>query len=163
MTLTAEEAQIGKRIQLVRKECGLNQTLTARQIGLSRDQLKRIERGEAAVRFLPAFLFCYFTRTSPLWLAFGQPEKRFGFFGVRPIVATEDPAVTFLEVMQRNRARFRNASVSRVHNSRVEHLEAQIVSSSLKDALNRLLEKPKQNVGSVAPSGRKVRKSKSSA
>jgi hypothetical protein len=132
-------------------------------MGLSRDQLKRIEGGQAVVRFSPAFLFCHFTSTSPLWLAFGEPEKRFGFFGVRPVVGTEDPTIGFLAAMQRNRSRFHNASLSRVHDSRVEHFEAQIVSSSLQGSLKRLVDEDgKQSVNTVIPARRNARKAKSS-
>ena len=65
---------------LVRKEHGASQALTARRMRLSRDQLKRIERGEVAVRLVPALRFCEFTNRNPLWLALGEGENRFGFF-----------------------------------------------------------------------------------
>jgi transcriptional regulator with XRE-family HTH domain len=87
--LTAEEAQIGRRIRLAREEHGASQALTARRIFLSRDQLKRIESGEVPVRPLPALRFCEFTNRNPLWLAFGEPENRFGFFWVLPTQTTD--------------------------------------------------------------------------
>lgn len=80
MALSAEEAEIGKRMLLARREHGANQALTARRMLLSRDQLKRIERSEVAVRLVPALRFCEFANRNPLWLAFGEDENRFGFF-----------------------------------------------------------------------------------
>src|SRR5882724_5646748 len=80
-------------------------------MGVSPDQLKRIERGEVAVRFFHAILFCQFADINPLWLAFGEPEKRFGFIGASFAIAVEktfEPG--FLEVMKRNRERYRAAS-----------------------------------------------------
>ena len=126
MPLTAEEAQIGRRIRLAREEHGANQSLTARRIFLSRDQLKRIECGKVAVRPLPALRFCEFTNRNPLWLAFGEPENRFGFFWVMPTQTMDqglqefkvgasddwesDPIfaqdLTFLQMMMKCRDRF---------------------------------------------------------
>jgi transcriptional regulator with XRE-family HTH domain len=132
----------------VRKECGFNQRLTARHTGLSRDQLKRVESGETAVRFGPAFLFCHFTNTSPLWLAFGEPERRFGFFGVASEGLAQDIRehrdATFLEIMQRNREDFHAVSFSRSYGSRVDHLEAQIVPSSDENRSNLIVEMQKK-------------------
>jgi transcriptional regulator with XRE-family HTH domain len=108
-----EEAQIGERIRLVRSEDGVSRPLAARQMGLTPDQLKRIESGEVAVRFFPAILFCQFADINPLWLAFGEPEKRFGFFGVKFTIAVEKTfKPRFLEVMERNKERYRAASGS---------------------------------------------------
>lgn len=107
VALSAEEAQVGERIRLVRLEHGLSRRLTAAQMEVSPDQLKRIERGQVAVRLLRGLFFCQFADVNPLWLAFGEPEERFGFFGVQVAitVGTED-SVGFLEVMQTNRDRF---------------------------------------------------------
>jgi transcriptional regulator with XRE-family HTH domain len=77
-------------------------------MGLSPDQLKRIERGQVAVRLLPALFFCQFADVNPLWLAFGDPEKRFSFFGAQlALTVGSEHTVGFLEVMQRNRERLR--------------------------------------------------------
>jgi DNA-binding XRE family transcriptional regulator len=117
VALSSEEAQIGKRIRLVREELGASQVSAARRMLLSRDQLKRIERGEVAVRFFPVLFFCDFTNTNPLWLAFGEPEKRLGFFGVRGGKVSQDlmenPNARFLEIMQTHREIFRSASFFR--------------------------------------------------
>ena len=63
----------------VRREQKVSERIAAERIGLSRDQLRRIERAQVAVRFFPAWHFCQFTNTNPLWLAFGEPEARHGF------------------------------------------------------------------------------------
>jgi transcriptional regulator with XRE-family HTH domain len=105
VALTAEESQIGKRIRLVRKEQGISQRLAAKRMGLSRDQIKRIERGEVAVRFFPAWHFCQLTDTNPLWLASGDPEGRFGFVGCANSSVPGD--ARFLAVMQKYGERYR--------------------------------------------------------
>jgi len=129
VALTVEEAQIGKRIRFVRKEHRISQRLAAAQMGISRQQLDRIERGEVAVRFVPALRFCEFTNRNPLWLAFGEDQNRFGFFwprekevGIWEIVniggdwasdqavvkaASED--ATLLQTLQKHRERFPSA------------------------------------------------------
>jgi transcriptional regulator with XRE-family HTH domain len=103
--LSAEEVAIAKRIHLIRKENHVSQSLASTQMGLSRDQLKRIERGEVAIRFFPAWNFCQFTNLNPLWLAFGDPEKRFGF--VACANSTVQDEALFLEVMQTYGERYR--------------------------------------------------------
>src|SRR5437899_4658877 len=121
MPLSPEEIEIGKLISLVRTEYGVSRRLAAEQIGSSPDQLKRIERGEVAMRFLPAILFCQLADISPLWLAFGEPEERSGFFGVQFAIAVEktfEPG--FLEVMKRNKERYRAASRSYAHERATE-------------------------------------------
>jgi transcriptional regulator with XRE-family HTH domain len=72
--------------------------LAATQTGLSPDQIKRIETGEIAVRFFPAWNFCRFTDTNPLWLAFGDPKPRFGFIECANSTVRED--ALFLDVMR---------------------------------------------------------------
>ena len=89
----------------VRTEQGLSQNVVASRMGLSRDQVKRIERGEVAARFFPAWNFCQFADTNPLWLAFGDPEPRFGF--VECANSNVDDNASFLEVMQRYGERYR--------------------------------------------------------
>jgi transcriptional regulator with XRE-family HTH domain len=96
---------------------------------LSLPQLKRVERGEVSVRFLPALRFCEFTDTNPLWLAFGDPENPFGFYwiqhtpdrevGYRVLanitgVAASEVAgdAIFLEVMQRHKRDYQAAGRS---------------------------------------------------
>jgi transcriptional regulator with XRE-family HTH domain len=76
---TPEEIAVGKRMREVRIQLKFSQDSTARQIGLSRDQLNRIERGQVAVRFFPGWHFCQLTNMNPLWLAFGGAEERTGF------------------------------------------------------------------------------------
>jgi transcriptional regulator with XRE-family HTH domain len=63
----------------LRLDYGLSQRTVAEQIGLSRDQLNRIERGLVSPRFAPCWTFCEFTGANPLWLAFGEPYGRLGF------------------------------------------------------------------------------------
>jgi len=126
VALSEEEKQIGKRIRVVRKEHGVSQRLAAAQMGLSRQQLDRIERGEVAIRLGPALRFCEFTNRNPLWLAFGEPQNRFGFFWPREKEAgsweivsvggdwTSDQVVaeaaskdaTLLQTIRRHRERF---------------------------------------------------------
>src|SRR5438552_1234598 len=88
-------------------------------MGISRDQLNRIERAEVATRFHPGISFCEFAEINPLWLAFGDPEKRYGCPNEEYIeaalildAAPRDAAEpTFFEFMKRNRERFRGVSL----------------------------------------------------
>jgi len=118
-------AQLGKRIRLVRKEHRISQRLVAAQVGLSRQQLYRVEQGEVAIGFLPGLRFCEFTNRNPLWLAYGESQNRFGFFWPIP-TASDDPRykaftvatadwtsdsvvaerTTFLEAIERHKDRF---------------------------------------------------------
>jgi transcriptional regulator with XRE-family HTH domain len=81
----------------VRAELKFSQDSTARQIGLSRDQLNRIERGEVAVRFFPAWHLCRLANLNPLWLAFGGTEEKEGFVACGNNVVP--PEAPFFEVM----------------------------------------------------------------
>lgn len=127
MALSVEEAEVGSRIRLVRKEHGVSQRLAAAQMGLSRQQLDRIERGDVSVRFVPGLRFCEFTNRNPLWLAFGEPENRFGFYrieydptpkrgyrvlrNITRIGASQIASdAIFLEVMQRDKKDYRAES-----------------------------------------------------
>jgi transcriptional regulator with XRE-family HTH domain len=110
VALAPEEAQIGKRIRLVRKEVGVSQHLAAQQMALSRDQLNRIERGEVAIGCFAALRFCREANINPLWLAFGEPENRFGFFSPDPGHTNDDIRSRFLQVMQRDEDRYRGES-----------------------------------------------------
>lgn len=64
---------------MCRVEQRFSQRVIAAEIGLSRNQLNRIERGEVSVRFRPAWEFCRFMDLNPLWLAFGDPYEQLGF------------------------------------------------------------------------------------
>jgi transcriptional regulator with XRE-family HTH domain len=110
VALNAEEVEIGKRIRLVRKEVGVSQRVAAGQMGVTRDQLNRVERGEVAVRCFAGLRFCRVTNTNPLWLAFGEPEKRFGFFSPEPGHTNDDFCSRFLEVICRHADRYRAVS-----------------------------------------------------
>ena len=105
----------GKRIRLVRMHYGFSQQHAAERMFLSRDQVNRIERGEVAVHFSPGLLFCQFADLNPLWLAFGEPEKLWGFFYIRSDKLAQDlmarPEPTFLEIMQKYRGVFAIASI----------------------------------------------------
>jgi transcriptional regulator with XRE-family HTH domain len=83
----------------------LGQRATALQMGLSRDQLNRIETGAVAPRFFAAWNFCQFTDTNPLWLAFGDPEARFGF--VACANSNVSDGARFLDVLQTYGERYR--------------------------------------------------------
>ncbi len=96
--LDANEAAIGARIREVRTFSRTSQRLVSEQMGLSRDQLNRIERGEVAVRFFPAWNFCRFTGINALWLAFGETEGKFGFTEVANSEVPDD--ALFLDVMR---------------------------------------------------------------
>ncbi len=72
-------ASVCRRMRQLRLDYGLSQRTVAGQIGLSRDQLNRIERELVSPRFSPAWIFCEFTGANPLWLAFGEPYGRLGF------------------------------------------------------------------------------------
>src|SRR6266542_251946 len=86
------------------------QRFAARQMWLSRDKLNRIERGEMAVPFFAGLLFCKLTDLNPLFLAFGNSEKRFGFFAFRGADLHRDlnehPGATFLEILNKHRRDF---------------------------------------------------------
>ena len=82
----------------VRTSFHISQRVVAEQIGISRDQLNRIERTLAAPRFTAAWSFCELTKTNPLWLAFGGPYGRVGF---APGDLSDVPGdAPFLEVMR---------------------------------------------------------------
>lgn len=49
---------------------------------MSSQQLNRVERGTVSLRFRPGWEFCEQTGTNPLWLAFGDPYPKSGFFAV---------------------------------------------------------------------------------
>ena len=103
--IATEERDIGVRMRLVRTAANVSERFAAEQSGLSRDQLVRIERGRAAVRFFPAWNFCQFTDINPLWLAFGEPEGRHGFTACANSTVPDD--ARFLEVLQRYGERYR--------------------------------------------------------
>lgn len=98
-----EEAAAGARVKKVRQECEISRRLLAEQIGISADQLNRIERGTVSLRLGVAWDFCELTSTNPLWLAFGDPYPRlvFGTFGLR--IPLEDRDVLFLPRMMKHR------------------------------------------------------------
>jgi transcriptional regulator with XRE-family HTH domain len=105
VAVSEQEIQIGKRIRLVRREQRISERLAARQMGLSRDQLRRIERGEVAVRFFAAWNFCQFSNTNPLWLAFGESDGRHGFVTCANSTLPDD--ARFLEILQKYGSRYR--------------------------------------------------------
>jgi transcriptional regulator with XRE-family HTH domain len=74
-------------------------------MGISRGQLRRIENGEVAVRFFPAWNFCQYTNISPLWLAFGDPEPRDGFVSCANNTVPSESR--FLEIMERYGEQYR--------------------------------------------------------
>lgn len=73
-------------------------------MGISPDQLNRVEREEIGVRFLAAWSFCRFTDRNPLWLAFGDSEEKTGF---SECVNSNIPDLKFLFVMQCYADRYR--------------------------------------------------------
>lgn len=76
---TEMDAAIGFRLKHIRVQNGFSRRDIAGQIGLTPDQVKRVENGLASLRFGPAWQFCAFTRVNPLWLAFGDIHPRLGF------------------------------------------------------------------------------------
>src|SRR5205823_955460 len=68
----------------VRVEYGFSRPEIGGQIGLNADQIKRIENGKVSLRFGPGWRFCEFTKTNPLWLAFGEIHPRIGFAPYAP-------------------------------------------------------------------------------
>ncbi len=68
-----------RRIRTIRSDFGVSQRLAAERIGLSRDQLNRVERERVTPRFVSAWLLCQLTDTNPLWLGFGGNHERSGF------------------------------------------------------------------------------------
>jgi transcriptional regulator with XRE-family HTH domain len=76
---TEADAKIGARLRQVRVESGLPRRELASHIGLTVDQIRRVENGIVSLRFRPGWRFCAFTRTNPLWLAFGDTYARLGF------------------------------------------------------------------------------------
>jgi transcriptional regulator with XRE-family HTH domain len=57
----------------------MSQRVIASHVGLTRDQLNRIESRQVAPRFGPAWEFCAFLDLNPLWLAFGDANGRSAF------------------------------------------------------------------------------------
>lgn len=100
-----EEAVIGSRMRSVREEKERSQRFVAAQLGLSRDQIDRMERGSTAIRFFPAWSFCRLTDISPLWLAFGDAEAKYGF--VECANSTVPSNSEFAEVMRTYGKRYR--------------------------------------------------------
>lgn len=98
------DAEIGRRIAAIRKANGISRRLAAEQTGVSQDQIDRIERGEARIRFFAAWNFCQFTDTNPLWLAFGGYESKTPF---ESCVNSMVPDTQFLAVMERFGDRYR--------------------------------------------------------
>jgi transcriptional regulator with XRE-family HTH domain len=81
-----------------RSELGLSQRIVANAIGLSRDQLNRIEQERVAPRFSPTWAFCELTSTNPLWLAFGSPYQPIGF--AAGDMSDIPPGTPFLDAMR---------------------------------------------------------------
>jgi transcriptional regulator with XRE-family HTH domain len=98
MAIAPQAEEISRRIRELRLDRGISQRLAAANMGLSRDQLRRIERGDVAVRFFPAWNFCQFTNINPLWLAFGDPEPKHGFVECANSNVPDD--ATFHSVLQ---------------------------------------------------------------
>lgn len=70
---------ICERIRHCRIEARFNQSALAKQIKVSRDQLKRIEEGTVSPRFWPTWRFCQLLDLNPLWVAFGAPYEPGGW------------------------------------------------------------------------------------
>jgi transcriptional regulator with XRE-family HTH domain len=88
-----------------RKEHRMSQSFLAHQLGLSRDQIERMERGSAAIRFFPAWSFCRLSGINPLWLAFGDPEAKYGF--IECANSTVPSGSLFADVMRTYGKRYR--------------------------------------------------------
>jgi transcriptional regulator with XRE-family HTH domain len=91
-------------MRLCRIDSRYSQQALAEGIGLSRDQLKRIEKKQVAPRFWPAWKFCQLLDINPLWLAFGPvfDERRWIDIAVGDI----PPGALFTAVMRN--PQFRN-------------------------------------------------------
>lgn len=66
-----QDRLVCQRIRLCRIDSRYSQQALAREIGVSRDQLKRIEEKRVAPRFWPTLRFCRLLNINPLWLALG--------------------------------------------------------------------------------------------
>jgi transcriptional regulator with XRE-family HTH domain len=64
---------------MIRKEHRMSQPFVAHHLGVSRDQIERIESGTATVRFFVGWSFCRLTNTNPLWVVEGDPQSKHGF------------------------------------------------------------------------------------
>ena len=98
---TETDAEIGARLKQLRIEYGFSRTEIGAQIGLTADQIKRIETAKVSLRFGPGWRLCEFTKTNPLWLAFGEIHPRIGFapYAPRASDASADEGNRFQEVM----------------------------------------------------------------
>jgi transcriptional regulator with XRE-family HTH domain len=76
---SAQEAEIGRRMLALRKDYRFHRREIAELVRITTDQLKRVERGEVALRFGIGWRFCQVTKANPLWLAFGDVYGRLGF------------------------------------------------------------------------------------
>lgn len=97
---SSAEIAAARRLRQVRSEYGLTRSDVADHVDLTPDQLNRIERGTVALRFGPAWKFCEFTQTNPLWLAFGEPFPRIGFAPI-PAISGEEFSESFISHMAR--------------------------------------------------------------
>jgi transcriptional regulator with XRE-family HTH domain len=105
----AKAAAVGQRMRQLRIYYGLSQRTVAKQIGLSRDQLNRIERGLVSPRFSPTWTFCEFTGANPLWLAFGEPYGRLGFAAAETSdIPAAKPFFVTMRAMERDYVDYRS-------------------------------------------------------
>ncbi len=88
-----------------REEKERSQRFVAAQLGLSRDQIDRMERGSAVIRFFPAWSFCRLVDINPLWLAFGDAQSKYGF--VECANSTVPSTSAFADVMRTYGKRYR--------------------------------------------------------
>lgn len=101
--LTEAEKQVCQRFRQSREAQGFSQAFISEHIGLSRDQLARVEAGSVAPLFGPAWRLCQFLALNPLWLAFGDrySSKEWIDYHFAPEHTIEE-GERFLDVMRRH-------------------------------------------------------------
>ena len=84
----------------IRKEYGISRSLLATQIGMSADQIKRVERGAVALRLGAGWDFCVLTNTDPRWLAFGDEFKRPALWRTQQRISDAESTLPFLRCIK---------------------------------------------------------------
>jgi transcriptional regulator with XRE-family HTH domain len=106
-----QDREVCDRIRRCRIDSHYSQKALAGDIGLTRNQLNRIERKQVAPRFLPAWRFCRLLNINPLWLAYGPVFDGRGYTDMP--VDDIPPSALFTAVMQDQRFRSRLPSAPR--------------------------------------------------
>lgn len=84
------ENYVCARIRIARRRARYSQRALADEVGLSRNQLNRIERGDVAPRFRSTWDLCAFLDLNPFWLLYGDDVQRQGFVDMSGLDELDD-------------------------------------------------------------------------